>query len=216
MKYVLLPLKQHVGAPCKTIVSAGMHVDRGQLLAVPAGLGANIHASYSGTIAEITADHIAIAADEQQDFTTYVPIPETGTKLEAIAAAGVVGAGGAGFPTAVKLKTEIPEGIFIANASECEPLLAHNIKQVTDHVDQLIRGVKYCMLKTLMGGGTIKPAERKWNPNVKLNNIEIIEKKLGIKIPLEDNEQTLPMSKKRREKYEVGHGRCQPIRFGYQ
>ncbi len=40
---------------------------------------------------------------------------------------------------------------------------------------------------------------------VKLNNIEIIEKKLGIKIPLEDNEQTLPMSKKRREKYEVGH-----------
>lgn len=155
MKYVLLPLKQHVGAPCKAIVSAGMHVDRGQLLAVPAGLGANIHASYSGTIAEITADHIAIAADEQQDFTTYVPIPETGTKLEAIAAAGVVGAGGAGFPTAVKLKTEIPEGIFIANASECEPLLAHNIKQVTDHVDQLIRGVKYCMEITKAPKGCI-------------------------------------------------------------
>lgn len=58
------------------------------------------------------------------------------------------------------------------------------------------------MLKTLMGGGTIKPAERKWNPNVKLNNIEVIEKKLGKKIQLADNEQVLPKSKKRLEKYE--------------
>ncbi len=58
------------------------------------------------------------------------------------------------------------------------------------------------MLKTLLGGGTIKAAERKWNNNVKLNNIEIIEKKLGIKIPLADNEQALPKSKKRLEKYE--------------
>lgn len=58
------------------------------------------------------------------------------------------------------------------------------------------------MLKTLIGGGTIKPAERKWNPNVKLNNIEVIEKKLGKKIQLADNEQVLPKSKKRLEKYE--------------
>ena len=58
------------------------------------------------------------------------------------------------------------------------------------------------MLKTLMGGGTIKAAERKWNPNVKQNNIEIIENTLGIKIDLVDNEQVLPKSKKRLEKYE--------------
>lgn len=58
------------------------------------------------------------------------------------------------------------------------------------------------MLKTLLGGGTIKPAERKWNPNVKLNNIEIIEKKLDRKILLADNEQALPKSRKRLEKYE--------------
>ncbi|MGG5318631.1 D-proline reductase (dithiol) proprotein PrdA [Enterococcus sp. AZ072] len=58
------------------------------------------------------------------------------------------------------------------------------------------------MLKTLMGGGEIKTAERKWNPNVKLNNIEIIEKATGKKIDLADNEQVLPKSKKRQEIYE--------------
>ena len=58
------------------------------------------------------------------------------------------------------------------------------------------------MLKTLLGGGTIKEAERKWNPNVKLNNVEVIEKQTGQKISLVDNEQVLPKSKKRLEKYE--------------
>lgn len=58
------------------------------------------------------------------------------------------------------------------------------------------------MLKTLMGGGEIKAAERKWNPNVKLNNIEIIEKTTGKKVDLVDNEQILPKSKKRQEIYE--------------
>lgn len=58
------------------------------------------------------------------------------------------------------------------------------------------------MLKTLMGGGTIKKAERKWNPNVKQNNIEIIEKTIGQKIDLVPNEQSLPKSKKRQEIYE--------------
>ncbi|MBM7711056.1 D-proline reductase (dithiol) proprotein PrdA [Enterococcus xiangfangensis] len=58
------------------------------------------------------------------------------------------------------------------------------------------------MLKTLMGGGEIKAAERKWNPNVKANNIEIIEKTTGKKINLAENEQVLPKSKKRQEIYE--------------
>lgn len=120
----------HVGGPCKPIVEAGDRVKRGQLIAEPDGLGANIHASYTGEIKEITDNEIVITADENQDFDEYVRIPDTKTNLEAIAAAGVVGAGGAGFPTAVKLKTEIPEGAFIANAAECEPLLAHNIHQI--------------------------------------------------------------------------------------
>lgn len=59
-----------------------------------------------------------------------------------------------------------------------------------------------CMLKNAMAGVEVKAPERKWNPNVKLNNVEAIEKELGIKIELEDNETVLPTSKKRREIYE--------------
>lgn len=59
------------------------------------------------------------------------------------------------------------------------------------------------MLKAKMAGENIKTAERKWNPNVKLNNIEAIEKQTGVKIPLELNEQSLEKSKKRLEIYEI-------------
>ncbi|VIF85102.1 D-proline reductase proprotein prdA [Clostridioides difficile] len=58
------------------------------------------------------------------------------------------------------------------------------------------------MLKNAIEGIEVKAPERKWNPNVKLNNIEAIEKVTGEKIVLEENEQSLPMSKKRREIYE--------------
>ena len=75
-------------------------------------------------------------------------------------------------------------------------ILSNNTLCPEDAIRQL------AMLKTLLGGGEIKAAERKWNPNVKLNNIEIIEKTTGKKIDLVDNEQVLPMSKKRAEKYE--------------
>ncbi len=60
-----------------------------------------------------------------------------------------------------------------------------------------------CMLKAKMGGEEIKKAEREWNPNVKLKNIEAIENQIGIKIDLVLNEQSLEKSKKRKEIYEV-------------
>lgn len=58
------------------------------------------------------------------------------------------------------------------------------------------------MLKTVMAGEEVKSAERKWNSNVKLNNVELIEKETGNKIELVENEQTLPMSEKRKNIYE--------------
>lgn len=58
------------------------------------------------------------------------------------------------------------------------------------------------MVKTLMNGGEVKKPERKWNPSVKENNVEIIEKTDGVKLDLVDNEQILPKSKKRLEIYE--------------
>lgn len=163
MKKIVLPLKQHVGGPCVPVVHEGDEVLRGQLIAQPKGLGANIHSSYNGVVKEITKDAVVIEAGEHQDFTQYVQIPEGLSMLDAVKEAGVVGAGGAGFPTAVKLKTEIPEGVFIANAAECEPLLGHNMKQVEECAEQLVRGVRYCMeiTKAPKAYIAIKPKHKK-------------------------------------------------------
>ncbi len=58
------------------------------------------------------------------------------------------------------------------------------------------------MLKTAMAGENVKAAEKKWNPNVKSSNVELVEAAYGTKIALEENEQSLPMSQKRKEKYD--------------
>lgn len=155
MTQILIPLKQHVGAPCKGIVQAGDQVQRGQLIAEPNGLGANIHASFSGKVVDVDGENIVLTIDEEQDFSTFVPIPETDSHAKAVEAAGIVGAGGAGFPTFLKLACEIPEGLFIANGAECEALLAHNVKQMSEHIEQLIRGMKYCMEMTKAPKGVI-------------------------------------------------------------
>ena len=62
-----------------------------------------------------------------------------------VKAAGVVGMGGAGFPTGVKLGTNLEGGYILINAAECEPGLKHNIMQIENESDKVIRGVKYCM-----------------------------------------------------------------------
>ena len=66
--------------------------------------------------------------------------------------------------------------------------------------EEAVRAI--AMLKAAMAGEEVKPAEKKWNPNVKANNIEMIEKATGTKIELVANEQSLPMSQKRKEKYD--------------
>lgn len=76
-------------------------------------------------------------------------------------------------------------------------ILANNTLSPEDAIRAVV------MLKNVMAGEEVKTAERKWNANVKLNNVELIEKSQGIKIVLEDNEQSLAKSKKRAEIYEV-------------
>ena len=66
--------------------------------------------------------------------------------------------------------------------------------------EDAVRAVQ--MLKNAMGGEDVKAAEKKWNPNVKSSNVESIEDVAGEKLCLVENEQSLPMSKKRKEKYD--------------
>ena len=139
-----IPLKQHVGGPCQAIVNVGDHVKRGQLVAVPAGLGANIHTSLSGVVEEITEMDIVVKLDKEQT-DDYVRLEKTDDYLQKIKDAGIVGVGGAGFPTGIKFSTQIPGGYLIANAAECEPILGHNVKFMEEQPEVLVRGMKYIM-----------------------------------------------------------------------
>ena len=136
-------LRQHVGAPCAAIVAAGDRVEKGTLISTPTGLGANIFSSVYGVVEEVLEDRIVIKPDEEQK-EEFVPIAE-GSKLDMVKAAGIVGMGGAGFPTGVKIGADLEGGYILINAAECEPGLRHNIQQLEEECDKVIRGVKYTM-----------------------------------------------------------------------
>lgn len=155
-------LRQHVGAPCKPIVKVGKAVKKGQLIAVPEGLGANIHSSVFGKVIGIDDSKIIISADADQSGE-YVKIKKTDNFLEAVKEAGIVGAGGAGFPAHVKFNTSLDNGYVIVNAAECEPTLNHNTLMLEENPGIIIRGLKYVMKMTNAAKGyiAIKPIHKK-------------------------------------------------------
>ncbi len=160
---LVLPLRQHVGAPCTPVVQVGDEVKRGQLIAKPAGLGANIHASANGKIVEINENEIAIEAVGEINMDDYVRLTSE-DHLSLIEEAGIVGAGGAGFPAHVKFKAKLEGGYILANAAECEPLLAHNMHLLENEPELVVRGIKYVMEITGATHGyiAIKPKHQKW------------------------------------------------------
>ena len=134
-------LRQHIGAPCEAVVKVGDNVKKGSLIAKPTGLGANIFSSVYGKVKEITEESIIIEKDEEQ-LEEFIKL-EGEDKLQLIKDAGIVGMGGAGFPTAIKLGTKVK--YILVNAAECEPLLHHNVDQMIENTDLTIRGLKYVM-----------------------------------------------------------------------
>lgn len=159
---IVLPLKQHVGGPCTPIVNAGDKVEKGQLIATPNGLGANIHSSVYGKVENISESTITIDAFDNQP-EEYIKIKETNDHLEAIKEAGVVGAGGAGFPAHIKFKADLKKGCVIVNAAECEPVLGHNVELMEEKPELIVRGLKYVMGITGAPKGyiAIKPKYKK-------------------------------------------------------
>ena len=178
------PLKMHVGAPCNPIVEKGDKVERGQLIAEPQGLGAKIHSSVSGDIIDVNEVEIVVQAYENQS-SDYIKIKECATVAEAIYEAGIVGAGGAGFPTHVKFSGDISEGYILANCVECEPLLKHNIKVLEENPEIVLKGIAYAMeaAKAKEGIIGIKKKNKKAIESIK----KVINKFNGISIfELED------------------------------
>lgn len=155
-------LNDHIGGPAISQVEKGDYVKLGQLIAKPKGLGANVHASFQGTVIEITDLSITIDADDKQP-EEFVKLKNKENKLEMIEDAGIIGAGGAGFPTHVKLNTKLEDGCIIVNAAECEPILSHNIELLNQSGENIVKGLQEIMKLTNAKKGiiAIKPKHKK-------------------------------------------------------
>ena len=156
---LVYPVSQHIGAPASPIVAKGDRVLRGQKIAEAGGfVSAPIYASVSGTVKAIEphfnptgakVNCIVVENDGEYEEVEYAPVKplEEMTKEEilgAIGEAGVVGMGGAGFPTRVKLSPKEPDKIdyIIANCAECEPYITADYRRMMETPELLVGGMK--------------------------------------------------------------------------
>lgn len=162
---VIIPLSQHIGAPATIMVAKGDRVRVGQLIAQSGGfVSANIHASVSGTVESVDpvadgtgyrrpAITIAVEGDEwmegidrSPELVRNIDLPSNEI-LKRIADAGLVGQGGATFPTHVKLT--IPAGkqanVLIVNAVECEPYLTSDHRMMLERGPEIMVGLEVLM-----------------------------------------------------------------------
>ncbi|MDR0421634.1 MAG: electron transport complex subunit RsxC [Proteiniphilum sp.] len=162
---VVIPLAQHIGAPCQPVVKRGDAVKVGTLIGKAVGfVSANIHSSVSGTVLKIdkTVDasgyrrdavFIKVEGDEWEESIDRSPDLkkecELSSKeiLDKIAAAGIVGMGGATFPTHVKLMP--PPGskpeVLIINGVECEPWLTSDHRLMMEKTEEIMAGISLVM-----------------------------------------------------------------------
>ncbi|HQB79092.1 MAG TPA: RnfABCDGE type electron transport complex subunit C, partial [Tenuifilaceae bacterium] len=168
-KQVSIPIAQHIGAPATAVVAKGDKVKVGQLIAQSSGfVSANIHSSVSGTVASLDpimdstgykrpAITITVEGDEWDetiDRSTDLKVECNLTAEEIIAKvgqAGIVGMGGATFPSQVKLS--VPKGkkaeVLIINGVECEPYLTSDHRVMLEKGHELMVGIQ--ILKKALG-----------------------------------------------------------------
>ena len=159
---LVYPLSQHIGAPAKAIVAKGDHVLAGQKIAEAGGfVSANIFASVSGTVKAIEArlgvaggmqESIVIENDglyEEVEFSPERKLADISGKeiIEIIKEAGIVGMGGAGFPTHVKYMPKDPSAIdhIIVNCAECEPYLTSDYRRMMEEPEKIVGGLQAAM-----------------------------------------------------------------------
>ena len=160
---VIIPLQQNIGAPAKVNVSKGDRVRIGQVIGVAGGfVSAPVHASVSGTVVDIRdcmlangkmAPAVVIDNDYEDEWIELTPSdhPESLSAAELqqiVRDAGIVGLGGATFPTAVKLTPGAGKTIekLIINGSECEPYLCADHRLMLEHAADIIDGIRLMML----------------------------------------------------------------------
>ena len=157
-KTVVLPMSMHLGAPATPIVAVGDKVKVGQKIGEAAGfISAPIHSSVSGTVIAIedrphatrgTCLSVVIQSDGlgtiHEDIKPNKPLEELTPDeiIEIVKNAGIVGMGGAGFPTYVKLKPNKPIDAVLINACECEPMLTADHRVLLEFADDIIFGLQ--------------------------------------------------------------------------
>mgnify|MGYP005769295447 FL=1 len=156
---VVIPMSMHFGAPCTPLVKAGDHVKVGQKIGEFHGLGAPIHASVSGTVKVVEPRpysmggnmmSVVIENDFQNELSEEVKAPADPDALtaeemvEAIKNAGIVGMGGATFPTHAKISSAIGKvDTVIINGAECEPYITGDHRTMLERPEEIIGGAKF-------------------------------------------------------------------------
>lgn len=155
-KHVRIPLNMHIGGPDKPTVTEGDHVYVGTCIGDGQGLCAPIHASVSGTVTAIqsetlptgqTATVVEIDSDGKMEPDPELKAPTYETTeefLNAARASGMVGLGGASFPTWFKMKAPAGKNFeyLLINGMECEPYLTSDFRQMIEHTERVIAGVE--------------------------------------------------------------------------
>ena len=153
---ICIPLSQHIGAPCESLVAVGDYVKAGQLIAKSEkAMSSNIFSSVSGTVTGFKTlptatgaivNHICIQNDFKDEKVFLEPLvnPSSQQILERIREAGIVGMGGASFPSHIKLNPPKSKKIdkLIINGAECEPYITCDYRVILEHTDELIEGIK--------------------------------------------------------------------------
>lgn len=195
---LVYPLSQHIGAPAQPIVKKGDHVLTGQKIAEAGGfVSAPVYASVSGTVKAIeprrvvTGDNvmsIVIENDglyEEVDWPAVKPFEELTReeKIGMIREAGIVGMGGAGFPTAVKLSPKEPDKIqyVIVNCAECEPYLTSDYRKMLEEPEYLIGGLKVSLSLFKNARGILAVEDNKPDCITRLKHLTKNESKITVK-----------------------------------
>lgn len=157
-KELVFPLSQHIGAPAEPIVKVGEEVLRGQKIAEASGfVSAPVYSSVSGKVKKIEprvnpsgSKTMSIVIENDEQYVEAFEVKDRDPKelskeeiLSIIADSGVVGMGGAGFPTRVKLSPKEPDKIdyIIINCAECEPYITADYRRMLENPKELVEGL---------------------------------------------------------------------------
>ena len=197
---MVYPMSQHIGAPAKPIVTVGDAVLVGQKIGEATGfVSANVISSVSGTVKAVEPRmmvngekvlSVVVTNDEQYQTVEGFGEKRDYTKLSKedirniVKEAGIVGLGGAGFPTHIKLtpKDDAAIDYVIVNAAECEPYLTSDYRMLLEEPERLVLGLKIILSLFEKAKGVIAIEDNKPAAIARLNDLVKNEKRISVKV----------------------------------